>query len=98
MFQASFLEICYTVTFADSGLGVIILESKVTASWMCNRNRRCHGNVCINGSVYYLNYLNPTSSGVVIRLQHYVNECIFNVQHPWITADEQTEIRVKFKK
>jgi len=45
MFHASFSEICYTVTFADPGHGVIILESKVTAIWMCSRNGRCHGNV-----------------------------------------------------
>ena len=73
MFQASFSEICYTVTLADPGHGVIILESKVTATWKSCRNGRCHG----NGYFCITNYLHPTSSGVVIRLQHYIHGCIF---------------------
>jgi len=78
MFQAFFFEICYTVTLAEPGPGVIILESKVTATWKSYRNRRCHG----NGYLCTTNYLHPTSCGVVIRLQHYVNECIFDYSIP----------------
>jgi len=74
MFQASFSEIHFTVALAEPGHGVIIPESNVTASWMCSRNRRCH----VNGYWFITNQLHPTSSGVVIRLQHYVNECIFD--------------------
>ena len=43
MVQAFSSEIHSTVTFGDSGIGVVVVERKIVAK--CRRNSGCHGNV-----------------------------------------------------